>query len=61
MTDSTKSNSEIYNDCNDRDDSYCLFEAELKQLKEKIKHHVEVRANETVFQVWRRELLEMIK
>lgn len=32
----------------------------LKELKTKIKHHVEVRAGETVYAVWRRELMEMI-
>lgn len=61
MTKTTESNSEKYNECNPEFDGYCIFEKELKELKEKIKYHVEVRAGETVFQVWRRELLEMIK
>ena len=33
---------------------------EKEELKRKIKHHIEVRAGETVYAVWRRELMEMI-
>ena len=31
----SQSNSEKYNDCNPRDDSYCIFEKQYKELKEK--------------------------
>jgi len=31
----SKSNSEKYNDCNPKDDSYCIFEKQYKELKEK--------------------------
>jgi len=34
---------------------------EIEELKNKIRYHVEVRASETVFAVWRRELLDLIK
>lgn len=36
------------------------LEQKIKILKQKIKHHVEVRSGETVYAVWRRELLQMI-
>lgn len=55
------SNAEKYNECNPDVDGYCAFERELDELKAKIKKHIEVRAEQTVFTVWRRELLEMIK
>lgn len=34
---------------------------EKEELKRKIKHHIEVRASETVYAVWRRELMELIE
>jgi len=36
MTESTKGNAWKYNECNPRDDSYCIFEKEAKENREKL-------------------------